>query len=183
MKKEKVLIKLILIIYILSTLLGCGKEAAIKTAVEINPLDQSKITEMIIERPGKTITVTDQKVIETVIEKLTKIKVKKLSPEQVEAYLDNRQRQAAGYTYNLTLRDEAQEVKTYVVLLFNRDNKALMLVDVKTMNSNSKSDSYSNIDVQETLDYVRAIQRADVAVYSSSRLRNEGVGLGLWPWK
>ena len=70
MKKEKVLIKLIIVIFILSTLLGCSTEDIIKTAFEINPLDQSKITEIILERSDdKTITVKEQAVIEEVINK------------------------------------------------------------------------------------------------------------------
>jgi len=169
-KKEKILIKLILVIFISSTLLGCSKEAAIKTVVEINPLDQTEITEMIIDRSDKTITVTEQEVIKEVIEKLTKIKVKKLSPEQKESFLDNKQRHCAGNTYNLTLRDEAHEVKTYAVLLFNRDNKALMLVDVNNTNSKSKSDSYANIDDQKTLDYVQDIYGIAAAEFSKDFL-------------
>jgi len=169
-KKEKVLIKLIIVIFISSTLLGCSQEPAIKTAVEINPLDQTEITEMILDRSDKTITVTEQEVIKEVIEKLTKIKVKKLSPEQEESFLDNKQRHCAGNTYNLTLRDEAHEVKTYALLLFNRDNKALMLVDVKNTNSKSKSDSYANIDDQKTLDYVQAIYSIAAAEFSKDFL-------------
>jgi len=178
MKKEKVLIKLILVIFISSTLLGCSKEAAIKTAVEINPLDKTEITEMILERADKTFTVSEQEVIEEVIEKLTKIKVKKLSPEQEESFLDNKQRHAAGYTYNLILRDEAHEIKTYAVLLFNRDNKALMLVDLKTKKSNSEPDSYANIDNQETLDYVNDIYSIAAAEASKdflNKVKEKGI--------
>src|SRR5690554_6439756 len=141
MKRENILTKLILVILISSTLIACSKEAVVKTTDEINPLDQMEIIEMILERPDKTITVTEQEIIEEVIEKLTKIKVKKLSPEQEEAFLDNKQRKAAGYTYKLTLLNEVHEVKTSAVLLFNRDNKALMLADVKNAESSGKSES------------------------------------------
>lgn len=135
-----------------------GESDNIQTTIEINPLNQTKITEMIIERADKKmVTVTDPEVVDIVKEKLSKIKVKKLSPEQEESFLDNKQRHAAGYTYNLTFRDEANETKSYAVLLFNRDNKALMLVDVKTMMSNGISVSYANIDNEETLDYIQDI--------------------------
>jgi len=151
-KIGKFLIKLILVVLISLTLLACSREAIVKTTVDINPLDQSKITEMIIERPDKTILVRDQKVIDTVIEKLSKIKVKKLSPEQKKSFLDNEQRKAAGYTYNLILRNEAHEAKSYAMLLYNQDNKALLFVDVKTMMNNSRPVSYANTDDMESLD-------------------------------
>ena len=158
MKRKKVFIMLILVTVITLTSLACSNEPAVKTTSEINPLDQTIITEIIIERAdNKMVTITDPKVIENVIGKLTKIKVKRLSPEQEELFFDNKLRDVAGYTYNLTLRDEANQTKSYATLLFNSDNKALMLVDVKTMMSNRRAVSYANIDDQETLEYIQEI--------------------------
>jgi hypothetical protein len=110
------------------------------------------------------VTVTDSKVIDTVVEKLSKIKIKKLSPEQEEVFLDNKQRHAAGNTYGLTFRDEGNEIKAYVMLLFNRDNKALMLIDVETMMNNNSIVYYANInDDQETLENIQDIYSISAA--------------------
>lgn len=154
----RVLIRLFIVVVISFAFLGCSNEPLIQTTIEINPLDQTKITEMIIERADKKIViVTDPQVIGTVIDKLSKIKVSKLSPEQEKNLLDNHQKNAAGYSYNLILKDEAQETKSYAVLLFNTDNKALMLIDVKTMLDNKRTVSYANIDARQTSDYIQEI--------------------------
>lgn len=177
MKKERVLILIFVLIFVIlisSTLLACSKESSTKTTVEINPLELNEISEMILERPDKTLKVTDQAVIEEVTEKLAQVKVNKLSPEQKDSFLDNTQRQAAGYTYNLILQNAAHEAITHAVLLFNRDNKALMLVHVNT----SKSGSYANAKDQQTLDLVSDLYKiAAVQAYNDFRNRAKEKGI------
>lgn len=153
-KRENILMKLIVIVVISFILLACNKETKVQTTDKINPLDQSNITEMIIESSGENITITDQKVIEKVIDNLKRIKIKKLSPDQEKSLLNSGKRMVSSSTLSLTLQDELQQAKSLVVIL---SIKELILVDVKSMRGNSRSISYANLGDEESLNSIEEI--------------------------
>lgn len=154
MKGKVLLIHLLALVAISVTVAACSKEAAVRTPVEVNPFDENTITEMIVQNSAKNITVTDATVLPKAITSLSKIKVRELKPDQESILLADGQKMSARSTYTISLRNESHEVKSSAVLLSNEE---LILVDVKTMKSNSGQLYYVNLDDAETLKYINEL--------------------------
>jgi hypothetical protein len=160
LKKVNCIKTSIVLVLLLSALVsGCSKNGEVMSTDKINPIENSDITEMVIEhyKDGKSsnnINIIDKDVIDQVIANLTSINVTKLSVDQEKSIMDKGKKLSLESTYIVHLRNKPGDTKTAFAILSDHE---LMLFDVKTMLGSTRTVSYLNAGDEKTLKSTKEI--------------------------
>ncbi len=111
-------------------------------AKDIVYADKSEINIIKIENLNSSRDITDRSEITGFIDSLYQIELRKLSKEEELEILDNGERLKQGNHNMITLFKDDQVVG--LVLLLSEEE--IILFDTKTVNTNSRTDSYCNIE-------------------------------------
>lgn len=104
--------------------------------------DERTVNLIKIENLNFSKDITDKSVISKFIYMLREVEIRKLSKEEELEILDNGERLKQGKHYMITLFKD-KEVVGLVLLLSEEE---MILFDPKTVNSNKRTVSYSNVD-------------------------------------
>ncbi|WP_206810691.1 hypothetical protein [Paradesulfitobacterium ferrireducens] len=146
---------LLIILGVILLLVGCSKEKS--TFNQINPLnkDDIHVISLTVGNSSPTREVMNPSLITSILDNLNKITFSKMSVKEEKTVLDNGNKYSLTSTYVLEfIKEKNDKVQLNIILI---SDKELLLADVKTMQSNSRTVLYINETDESSLEAVNSI--------------------------